>query len=423
VILPIGLAYIASLIGTDHELYCWDPNVVDRPMEEFSNVLEKFNPDVVGVSFRNVDSVFSFYPRSYYPPFISMLKMIKEKAPSCKLVVGGAGFSIFSREIMERNLEIDFGVVAEGEYSFVELLENFDHPEKVKNLLVRRNNEVFFTGRGELVDFDRLPPPSREIFNLKKYRENPYAIGVQSKRGCSFRCIYCLHGFLMGSSYRLRSPKKVVDEIEELINKHGINSFYFVDPVFNVPLDHSRKICREIIRRKLEVRWEACFRPDFMNLAFMKEAIKAGCQLFDFSPDGASNGAMHVLGKDLKVEHVERVVKLVRRVGEAKVAFEFLYDIPSNNKEHVLGLIRLFPKIMLSCRSKLQYLTLTRMRIYPHTSLYKIALRQGKITADTDLLYPVHYELDPSKTPESIVPYFLRGSSATFRALCGRFAS
>lgn len=413
-IFPTGLAYLASLITNNHEVHCWDPNVETDPTKALSKILEDIDPDIVGISFRNIDSVFSFYPRSYYPQFVSMVRAIKQRAPSCKLIVGGPGFSIFPEEIMRRNPEIDYGIVSEGECSFAELLENIDHPEKVKNLVLRKNSRVVLTERREPIDFDSLPTPSKEILDINQYRGNPYATGVQSKRGCCFKCIYCLHQFFMGNSYRLRTPRKVVGEIEELVDKYGVNSFYFTDPVFNFPLDHGRKICREIIRRKISVRWEAAFRPESMNAEFMKEAVKAGCQLFDFSPDGASNEAMQALGKDFRLEHVERTIDLISRTEGANVTYEFLYDLPSNNAQHVAGLLRLFPKIMLRCRSKLRSLTLSKMRIYPHTPLYRLALQQGKIDENTDLIYPVHYESKTSINTTNILPYLLRDSSIAF---------
>jgi len=414
-VFPLGLSYLASLLKEDHELYSWDPNASEDPEGGLCDVLEKSDPDVVGVSFRNVDSVFSFNKRSYYPPFVRMIRTIKERVPSCKLVVGGAGFSIFAEEIMQRNPQIDFGVVSEGEHPFFELLRNLEHPERVRSIFLRKNDLVVSTEKGNLADFDQLPPPFRELFDLGKYSSSLAAIGVQSKRGCSFGCVYCLHRFLMGSAYRLRSPRKVVDEIEELVTSHGISSFYFVDAVFNVPLDHARKICQEIMRRRLNVEWEACFRPDFVNASFVKEAVRAGCRLFDFSPDGASDGAMEALGKNLRVEHVERTLDLVGKMEEAKVAYEFMYDLPSDNAGHVRGLMRLFPKIMLRCRDRLRYLTLTRMRIFPHTQLYRTALRQGRISETTDLIYPVHYESGSSKLATSILPYSMRGSSILFQ--------
>jgi radical SAM superfamily enzyme YgiQ (UPF0313 family) len=421
IVFPLGLAYLASMLS-DHELLGWDPSLEQDAMTKLSRILESFGPDVVCVSFRNVDSVFSSRVRSYYGPFVTMVKTIKKVAPSCKLVVGGAGFSIFAEEIMKRNPEIDYGVFSEGEYAFSSLLKNFDHPERVKNLVLRKGDEVVSTERDDSVELGLLPSPSRECFDLAKYRDHPFSIGVQSSRGCAFGCIYCLHRFLMGSRYRLRSPKKVVEEIEDLFSQYGIESFYFVDPVFNVPFDHARSICEEIKRRKLEIRWEACFRPDFLNLKFMKEAIDAGCRLFDFSPDGASNEAMQVLGKGLEVRDVEKTIQWASRIEGASVAYEFVYDLPSGNREHMLGLTRLFPKIMYRCRNKLRYLTLTKMRIYPHTPLYKIAREQGKIDADTDLIPPVHYESHSSKNIGNVLPFLLRGSSTIYTEIFKKFA-
>lgn len=386
-------------------------------MKELSSILDKFNPDVVGVSFRNLDSIFSSRKRSYYPPFVSLIRSIKEKAPSSKIVVGGAGFSAFSKIIMEKNSEIDFGIVSEGEYVFSELLENLDHPERVKNLVFRKNGKVVFTERAELIDFNCQPQPSREIFELWRYKNEPVAMGIQSKRGCGFECIYCLHRFIMGRNYRLRSPKKVVDEIEELVTEHGIQNFYFADPVFNFPFNHGQKICSEIIKRKLDISWEAAFRPDFINARYMETAIKAGCRLFDFSPDGASNGALRALGKNLTVNHIEKTIDLTQRIENACVAYEFVYDLPSNNAEHIVGLMRLFPKIMLIANTKLRYLTLTKMRIFPGTPLYEIALKEGKIRDESDLLYPVHYEAPSS----DILPKLALGSAFLFQKFTNNF--
>lgn len=421
IVFPLGLAYVASMIDDSHELMGWDPNLEQHAMNKLKNVLESINPDAVCVSFRNVDSVFSDRAHSYYDPFVVLVKQIKQVLPHCKLVVGGAGFSIFAEEIMRRNPEIDYGIVSEGELSFPSLLKNFDHPERVKNLVMRKDGRVISTERDELVEFGKLPCPKRECFDLEKYANHPFAVGVQSSRGCTFGCIYCLHRFLMGRTYRLRSPKEVVDEIEDLISHHGIETFYFVNPVFNVPPNHARALCREIKKRKLEIRWEACFRPDFLNLNFMQEAVDAGCQLFDFSPDGASDEAMRILGKDLSIDDVEKTINWASKIEEAKVAYEFVYDLPYANKSHIFGLMRLFPKIMAKCGRKLRYLTLTKMRVFPHTPLFHIALKQGKVDAHADLLYPFHYTSHSSRNPCNIVPYFLRGSSIIFRMLCKRF--
>ena len=402
------------MVKEKHEVFCWDPNVSEDPVKELSALLLKVNPDLVGVSLRNIDSIFSFNRRSYYDPFVSMIRVIREKAPSCVLVVGGFGFSLFAEEIMNRNAEIDVGLVFEGELAFAELLENLDHPENVKSLIIRKEGKLSFTGRREWANFNLLPFPSREFFDIEKYLEAPYSFGVNTSRGCSYGCIFCPIKIMMGDSFRLRSPEKVVDEIEVLVNDFGINSFNFADELF-IPLDHSRRICREIIRRKLDITWQAAFHPLFMNKLVMEEALKAGCTLFDFSPDGASNNALRFLGKNYSIDYVDKTVALASKMEGANVAYSFLYDLPNYNSEHVKGLMRLIPKMMLALRSKLRFISLTKLRIYPYTQICEIAFKEGKINAQTDLIYPTFYESNSSPNLANSLVNAMWGSSILFR--------
>ncbi len=359
-------------------------------MKELSSVLEKANPEVVGLSLRNIDSVFSFNKRSYYPAFKWTIKQIKQQKPNCKLVVGGAGFSIFAEEIIKDNPEIDFGVVSEGENSFAQLMENLDNPEQVPNLIFRRNGQTIVT-KQKMVVFDLLPKPSRELFEIKKYQKALFSIGVQSKRGCGFNCVFCSKRVQGGNICRIRPAKTVVDEIEELVNGFGVNSCFFVDSTFNFPIDHCREICEEIVKRRLELKWSADFRPDYLNEAIMKLCVKAGCSWFGFSPDGACDSAMRMLGKNFGVQQVEKTFELARKTEGANVGYSFLYDLPFHNQENTLGLLRMVSKMMFLCGTKVRYVTFSKVRIYPRTKFYQIALEQGKIDGNTNLLYPTYY--------------------------------
>ena len=118
-VFPLGVAYIASMLK-EHEVTVFDANVVHDPLGELSRRLRAEHPEVVGISLRNIESLSNTrFGRnlSFYSHFRSMLRVIREAAPSCRIVVGGPGFSVFSKEIMSENREIDFGVVSDGETS------------------------------------------------------------------------------------------------------------------------------------------------------------------------------------------------------------------------------------------------------------------------------------------------------------------
>ncbi len=337
----------------EHDVRVFDANVIEDPLGKLSKLLESDMPDVVGISLRNIDLLNP--PRNdvdFYGQFKAMIRLIKEKAPSSRLIVGGTGFSIFAEQLMAENREIDFGVVSDGEIAIRDLLRNLDHPERVKNVLFRSEKQVVFSGEGELIDFDLLPDPSRSFFDLSEYMKTPFSVGVQSRRGCAFRCIYCPDPYLGGYKSRMRSPKRVVDEIEALVNDCGIESFYFVDPIFNYPTENSREVCREMRRRKLDVEWNAYFREDLLNSSFVKEAEDAGCRIFEFHSDGASDQALNFLNKNMRIKDIEKTMDLTRLMERAGVGYHFFYDLPRGNIENLLAIARAGRKSRVQMQGK-----------------------------------------------------------------------
>jgi anaerobic magnesium-protoporphyrin IX monomethyl ester cyclase len=397
-VFPLGLAYIASAIKAEHEVYCWDPNTVEKPMSELVGLLEKIEPQVFGLSLRNIDIAISYKHVWFYPIFVNLIRIVRKKLPNCRIVVGGAGFSLFAEEVMSRNPEIDFGVVFEGEISFVQLLRDMSHPERIKNIVFRKNGQIFFTERRFVESLVQLPFPSRELFDIEKYRRMRYSFNLITKRGCEFSCILCPNSFISGCGYSLRSPKSVVDEIEHMNNAFGIDNYFFADSTFNFPFDYSRKICEELSTRKLDTTWMADFHPSFSNEHFVEDAVKSGCRLLTFSPDGASDNALRMLRKNIRMEDIKKTISSVKRVEGAKACYNFVYDLPKYNSEHVGGLVRLILLMNGTLREKLFGIFLTKMRIYPHSELYNLALAENLIHKDTSMLYPIYYSATSSSS-------------------------
>ncbi len=393
---PIGLACLATALQ-NHDLTAFDPSAAEQPQLEMQRTLEKNHPDIIGVSLRNVDTTQSWDVYSYFEVFAQSVKKIREIEPYAKIVAGGAGFSMFPQEIMKRVPEIDYGVFLEGERTFPILLRNLNHPERVPGVYFKRGNKLLFTGCSELVDFSGLPLPKRDIPGLspKKYRKASYSIGIQTKRGCAHRCSYCTYPLIQGKQVRTRAPRRVVDEIEQVRDLFDTDEFVFADTVFNFPPEHSRKICKEIIERKLEVKWKAWFREDVLNKASVIEAVKAGCQLFEFSPDGGSQEALDILQKDMTTRDVMKMCEIASQIRGVNVAFNFMCNVPGETPGTIARFMKLLTSITAKCREKLQWLGLTRIRIYPNTEMCRIAQRQRIINSETDLLNPTFYDPAP----------------------------
>ena len=395
-VFPLGLAYLSGALK-NHEVTVLDPNACDNPLEEVKKNLSQVNPDVIGLSLRNIDTAISTDSYSFFSSFEALTKLVHENRSDAKIIVGGTGFSIFPREIMQRFSELDYGLFLEGEETFPRLLDNLDRPERVPSIFYRKDGKMHFSGKGALVDFAALDTPPRDLkgLDLDWYRKIPQSIGVQTKRGCAFRCAYCIYPYLQGRNIRLRSPKKVVDEVENLVDNFGVKHVFFADTIFNYPFDHTREICKELKNRKVNVKWGGWFREDFVNKNFLVEAQKAGCICFEFSPDGTSQRSLDVLQKGITIQDIKRTCELIAQVEEAKVNYNFLRNVPGEDLQSVSSFHKLLSWIMAKNLKQIGFIGLNSIRIYPHTAIYQTALDKGYIKAGQDLIKPTFYDPYP----------------------------
>lgn len=389
-VFPIGLCcLVANLQG--HDVRTFDPNVSADALGEFAEVLDAFRPEVIGISLRNIDSTNKRNVVFYYSYLKEMVKAVRNsRCRGSRIIIGGSGFSMFAPEIMEDEPEIDLGVFLEGEETLPELLQNLDRPDSVKGVFSRMNGKVVFSGPRAQLDLNRTKPPDRSAMPIEPYMDIPEAIGIETKRGCVFACIYCIYGFLNGKTLRLKDPSRVVDEIESLVSGKKIRLFTFVDSVFNQPLEHAEAVCREIISRKIKVSWSAWFHEEYLTEKFARLCKEAGCDKFIFSPDGFSDRVLHTLGKTMKKKDIIKALETLSGIEGTEICFNFFKNPPRQDLRTFLSLMRFYLSSKLRFGRRVHF-ELNSMRIEPHTRLYKIALEEGLISEGENLLYPKYF--------------------------------
>jgi len=98
---PLGLDYIAGVARyAGYEVEVVDLCLADDPLETLRGYFATHSPQLVGVSFRNVDD--SFWPsaRWFVPDLSSTIRTIRSMTDT-PIVIGGVGFSIFAERILE----------------------------------------------------------------------------------------------------------------------------------------------------------------------------------------------------------------------------------------------------------------------------------------------------------------------------------
>ena len=403
-IYPIGLATLASVLK-NHDLKVIDPNILEEPEADLKRIAREFQPEIIGISLRNVDTTQVRDPFIYYNGMRESLSAVKAVCPDAGIVIGGSGFSIYAREIMLAVPEIQVGVYLEAEATFPELVEKFPDIENVKGIFYRKADEIIFTGKRDFPQTTDIPSPDYDRVSIAPYKDLLDAVGIQTKRGCALCCAYCNYPMLNGKNYRFRNPVKVVDDIERLVKEFGLERFIFVDSVFNIPRGHAEAVMNELLDRNLDIKWTGWFNERALDREFVELALKAGCEFFSFSPDGYSNKSLKALGKNLRTKDIHRVYKIMKDYPQALVGYNFFLNPPGQTVFSLLRLLIFAFKVKLTFGSRSLGLLLGSIRIEPDTPIYERALKEGFITENTPMLVETSLELEELfyKPPHSLM--------------------
>lgn len=389
---PLGLAYLAAHLE-NHVVEIFDVNLHrEAPYETLEAKMKEFAPEVIGISLRNMKVGMPHLHTDDFEPQAKAIALIKRLAPNVKVVAGGTAFSLYSETFMRRLPQIDIGMWGESEHRFRALLDDLDHPEKVRGVYYRNAlGEVTFTGTPPGEDWKNLKHPRRDLVPAEPYLKSSFvSVGIQAKRGCSLHCIHCSDTFLLGHRVRMRDPIDVVDEMEELVKEHNVRQMFMCDQIFNIPPSHAIAICQEIVRRKLDIRWSAWFNEHKNTLPdeLMIWLKKAGCGLLSFSPDHVDDRMLKNLDKNFRHEDMLYTVQVAKKHG-MDVEYSFFLNSPGEDLRSLWAVVRFLAHARMELGPQLRLFTLLMMqpiRIYPHTRLHELAKETGLLDKDHELV-------------------------------------
>lgn len=391
-VVPNGLACVASALeDAGHEVRLLDLCFARDPLQAARRAASSFAPRVIGVSVRNIDNSDSIALRHYTPEAAAMLAALREGAPDAAIVAGGAAFGV-APESLFRALNVDYAVAGDGERATVALVNALAHREEVGSIpgLVRLvHDRVVFTPPGEDADIDSLATPRlHRWLDLRRYERHGATVPIQTKRGCVYKCVYCTYRNVEGWGYRLRDPERVADELVELERAAGITHFDFVDSTFNSPPGHAIAVCDAIRRRNRRFHLETMnFTPATASPELLAAMRRAGFASLGITAESASDPVLARLEKGFDAAQVRTVADRVARAG-MRTLWIFLVGGPGETPLTLEDTLA-FAAERLE-RGDAVYLTVG-LRIYPDTTLHRIALDEGVVPYGDSLLAPRFY--------------------------------
>lgn len=405
VVYPIGLVTVGTYLNKSESLRAslLDLNMEEDPYAALEGRLFDRDWDGIGLSFRNVDPLGN-RTTSLVVPLKITARFIRRRKPDTPLFIGGTGFSLFPERLMEEIPEIDFGFIGESEGNIVSFVERAIRKDplirQIPGAVFREGGKILSNGRAPGFDMEKYEIVDRSLLDPKRYLEkNHYveSIGIEGKRGCIYSCAYCSYPALQGSRMRLRPVGDILDELEMIRDVYGAERFHFTDPIVNFPPEHLDAVCEGMIARGIDLKWSGFFREDAITQERADLYQRAGCECFSLSPDGLSENALGVLGKRLSTDEILRCASILSKTGVVSV-YHFLVNTPGMKEEEIDEARALIEKIYDLHRDTIGTVVLNLIRILPGTAVETMALEDGTIDPDTDLLYPTYYDPQKNRT-------------------------
>ena len=418
---PLGLGYIG--VALEHAGY--EVELVDCPsegydtsidigkerivyglsMDQIRERIERFRPDAVGIS-----CLFSTLEKR----MLAVAETAKQVDPNIVTFCGGPHVSAFYHQL-GRNPLMDYCVTGEGEEVAVDLMAALNRGgqglEDVHALCLRRDQQLLLQPRTSwIMDLDSVPFPARHLVDQKVYWDIGKVQGLRkdgdqrqrieqmtTSRGCPFMCTYCGKNVTWGKGYRTRSAANVLDEIEHLIERYGIQRVAFQDDNFTADMERAAEICDGIVERGLDITWEAHngLGVNFLSPELLEKMKASGCVGFTIAVESATDATLKRVRKPNYIKLAPPIVEKAKELGIEVRGF-FMIGFPDETLEEVQATIDYAANLDLAVSS---FALVTPL---PGTRLYHECVEAGMIdesTVDFEDFSFGAFELELSQVP------------------------
>ena len=330
---PAWVAYLSGSLrraGFD-DIHFIDAMTLHLPEDDLRARIREIAPDVIGTT--------AITPSIYVAERV--LEIAKEEVPNALRVLGGVHATFMFKQVLSEAPWIDVIVRGEGEEIITELMlaaEDGRWPAdryRIKGLAFRDGDEIVATEAASTVkDLDGLDP-DWSLIEWEKYIYIPLGVKVaipNMARGCPFTCSFCSQ-WKFWRDYRVRDPVKVVDEIERLVNDHGVGFFILADEEPTINRKKFVQFCEELIARGLPDRIKWGINTRVTDIMRDKDLLplyrRAGLVHVSLGTEAAAQLKLDLFNKETKVSENKEAIRLLR---EADIFTEAQFIVGLDNE-------------------------------------------------------------------------------------------
>jgi anaerobic magnesium-protoporphyrin IX monomethyl ester cyclase len=320
---PIGLALLASVL--QNHGHC--VKLIDGIVEDIENLrpfgddlfinglddqilLDKIDHEVQIIGFSSMFTVDWIYLKD-------LINLVAEKFPKARIIAGGEHVTALPELCLEQCPKLFACVLGEGEETIVELVNAINNNSEVENIngiafRDKSNKMVRTLKRQRLKDLDLIPIPNWDLLPVQTYFDKNISFGIGGKktlpilatRGCPYTCTFCSSPDMWGIRYYMRSVTNVVDEIEHLVNRYGVENIDLYDLTAIINSKWIIAFSKELLERKLNITWQlpSGTRSEAITPEVVHHMKISGCTVITYAPESGSDRVLKEIHKKVNLK-------------------------------------------------------------------------------------------------------------------------
>src|SRR5688572_14081464 len=328
----------------------------------------------------------------------ALASAIKNVDPAVPLLMVGGHVAALPEQTLADEA-CDFVSCDEGLHTITDLLAALKarrDPDlsRVRGLVYRDRGRAIRNDAAPLVkDLDgEMPGVAWDLLPMGSYRAHnwhcfgdlerqPYA-AIYTTLGCPYHCSFCCIQApfksgerVMGlrpeaNSYRFWSPAKVVEEIDLLVNTHGVRNIKIADEMFVLNQRHVVGICDLLIERGYNLNIWAYARVDTVKDNLLDKLKRAGFNWLALGIEAADDRVLTDVDKRYEVDEVYDTVRRIKQAGISIIG-NYIFGLPEDTHETMQQTLDL--ALDLNC----EFANFYSAMAYPGSPLYEEAIRRG----------------------------------------------
>lgn len=226
----ISVRYLKKFVeaNTNMSIEIYETNINNQLLNIMRDIFEK-KPDIL---------IFSTYIWNKEYVF-DLVQEMKKILPKVKIGLGGPEVSYDWKQIMDKNHEVDYIFVGEGEKVVLSFLT--EKIESVKGVVYREKEQLKYNGNEPLIEnLDIIPFP----YDQNELEDSTKIFYYESSRGCPFNCSYCMSS--IDKSVRYYSIERTKTDLKRFLDS-PVKLLKFVDRTFNLKKERYLEIWKFLL--------------------------------------------------------------------------------------------------------------------------------------------------------------------------------